>query len=947
MALSKSQVSQLYVSIFNRASEGAGNTFWQAEADQATAANAMLATSAASTYFGTSLNSNQAFVEHIYLNTLGKTLAQDPDGIAFWVKALTDGNSRGFVVAELIKSATDAATAGAAQDQFNNRVEVSNYMAATVQTAPADYATSTAFKSAAKPTGALDVTNDDATVTTAKAAVNGLNGGQIFTLTTGTDVPALTTGTDTVNGAINTLTVNDSIVDTSTTDNDTLNVELLGGAAIGSTTKVTNVENLNFSVLSGTATVDVSGMTGYKAIYSNSSTEILSVANISDLTDTYGLKSSTGGLTLAFTAAAVASGNDSMTVTLDGVTNGGILDIDNVNGLETLNIALVGGATKVADVQTGAATTTVAITGNQEFTNSAAAGFDTTVTTVDARGTSKSTFEVSAATVAVLTGSGDDSITKGTAAIAAGDLFNLGAGTNTLTTQDAAGTGATATYIGVDKIVSKVASDNFDMTNSDGATAFDFQGGTTLTALNMVSGSTVKNSTLASTAVAIGFQGTVMGEATTLDLTKGATTSVAATNVKTLTVNYGATSTGAIALDSTAGGTEVTTGLVVNANAGTFTGGAITTATKLTDLTYNIASGVIGAGTTTYAAADALTNFTVNANAAVAFGAIGNGTASAKLASIDINATAGNVTLAQIDAANATGITTISLDAVGGTINSGTAIVNTGGNIGTVTMTGSKAIAQDFTVTVGNVNTITSTATGGVTSTVTNAGAAASTGSTITLGDAAFGKSNAITMAGTNVKNTITGGSGVDTIVSVDGADTISLGAGNDTVTAAGGADTVTLGAGADTYIFAAAGTTGTGGTTAAALANAHDVIVDYKGAATDGDIIDGGAILITNASAAAGASVAATNAAGLVTSWATTASSATLADKITIVEATIDAGTNALNEALLFVDSGKTYLFISDGVSGIAAADMLIELTGISASTGITLSGGDIINIA
>ena len=123
------------------------------------------------TYFGTSLDSDQAFVEHIYLNTLGKTLAQDPDGIAFWVNALAT-NSRGFVVAELIKSATDAATAGAAQDQFNNRVEVSNYMADTVQTAPADYATSTAFTSAAKPTGALNVTSDAATVTAAKAATD-------------------------------------------------------------------------------------------------------------------------------------------------------------------------------------------------------------------------------------------------------------------------------------------------------------------------------------------------------------------------------------------------------------------------------------------------------------------------------------------------------------------------------------------------------------------------------------------------------------------------------------------------------------------------------------------------------------------------------------------------------------------------------------------------------
>lgn len=261
MALNQTQVSQLYVALFGRASEGEGNTFWQAEADQATAANAMLATSAASTYFGTSLNSNQAFVEHIYLNTLGKTLAQDPDGIAFWVKALTDGNSRGFVVAELIKSATDAATAGTAQDQFNNRVEVSNYMAATVQTAPADYATSTAFKSAAKPTGALDVTNDDATVTTAKAAVVSLGGGKTFTLTTGTDDVAMTSASDIVNGSVvNSLNAADKVIDSSTTDNDTLNVKI-STANVQATIK--NVENVNVDWASNnTLAIDATNMTG-------------------------------------------------------------------------------------------------------------------------------------------------------------------------------------------------------------------------------------------------------------------------------------------------------------------------------------------------------------------------------------------------------------------------------------------------------------------------------------------------------------------------------------------------------------------------------------------------------------------------------------------------------------------------------------------------------------
>ncbi len=63
--LTQTQVSQLYVALFNRASEGQGNTYWQSQPDMATAANVMLDTDAAKNYFGANLYTNQAFIEHI------------------------------------------------------------------------------------------------------------------------------------------------------------------------------------------------------------------------------------------------------------------------------------------------------------------------------------------------------------------------------------------------------------------------------------------------------------------------------------------------------------------------------------------------------------------------------------------------------------------------------------------------------------------------------------------------------------------------------------------------------------------------------------------------------------------------------------------------------------------------------------------------------------------
>jgi len=175
--LNQTQISQLYVSIFGRASEGEGNVYWQTnQPDMSTAASKMLATPAAQTYFGSSLDSDQAFIEHIFLNTLNKTLVDDSAGIAYWVSELGQGKSRGEVVAKLVEAIQNYAPNGAgwnnpdidipktkaAYDQFINRVEISNYMADTIYKAPSDWETSTSFSSN------LTVTDDAATVAASK-----------------------------------------------------------------------------------------------------------------------------------------------------------------------------------------------------------------------------------------------------------------------------------------------------------------------------------------------------------------------------------------------------------------------------------------------------------------------------------------------------------------------------------------------------------------------------------------------------------------------------------------------------------------------------------------------------------------------------------------------------------------------------------------------------------
>jgi uncharacterized protein (TIGR02145 family) len=176
--LTMTEVSQLYVAIFNLASTGQANISWQESgADMSSTANAMLDSDFYKSYFGAGLDSDQAFIEHIYLNTLAKTVDEDPAGVAFWVRQLEGGASRGEVVASLVQviknyapggpfyNPDDAATI-AAYNQFTNRVEVSNYMAKNVQNTPDNYAQATSFDQD------LVVTDEAATVNEAKRLID-------------------------------------------------------------------------------------------------------------------------------------------------------------------------------------------------------------------------------------------------------------------------------------------------------------------------------------------------------------------------------------------------------------------------------------------------------------------------------------------------------------------------------------------------------------------------------------------------------------------------------------------------------------------------------------------------------------------------------------------------------------------------------------------------------
>jgi Ca2+-binding RTX toxin-like protein len=245
----------------------------------------------------------------------------------------------------------------------------------------------------------------------------------------------------------------------------------------------------------------------------------------------------------------------------------------------------------------------------------------------------------------------------------------------------------------------------------------------------------------------------------------------------------------------------------------------------------------------------------------------------------------------------------------------------------------------DYTIAINAAETATATIADGDINFVITGGTAADS---ITAGggtDNIDGGSGNDTIDGGAGNDTIEGGVGVDSITGGAGVDSIIGGSGADVITGGVGADVLDGGADADTYVLAL-------GDTGAPSATNFESIA-YVGQADVIDIV-AGSIVITGGVAAGSTAAAAGNAAISTAGLASFhASDDTLAEMITAVAADLD-GTAAVREAAVFVFDSQAYMYISDGVAGVGANDLLVKLVGITAlSTGITLTSGNITDIA
>ena len=861
MALTTTQVSQLYVSIFGRVSEGSGNTFWKAENKDMTAtAEAMFALPIVSTFFGvsnyTSAANVRTVVEAIYLNLFSKQPADDVAGITYWIgQVTTEGKTMGKVVAELITAAQTTANAGTAQDTFNNIVALSDYAAANL----AAHTTDAAFQALS-----ANVDNTAASLVTAKALVDAAvpyvaNPGSTFTLTTGIDKGTGFVGTakdDTFNALTNNTWTSFDEIDGGA-GKDTFSVLTSATAAPGLAT-ITNVENIDINTTGAGFTLNTLTSAGVEAVTVSSSTQGALALTVSATTTLGAVATGSGTITIVggkgdmsavSTSGAIVIGEDTTPTVaaankLDAVStsstgNHSIADNSGAAGIigSTLKtISMTGVA--VGDLDANGLTTLNMIGATGATTNTAVAG--TRALTVNLSGALTNTPSVIDATATTVTLNNAAAATITAATFAAATTATISATANTVVTTAAlaeataitlngnGGTLGVATFT-VAKMVTLTITGNTVVTV--GNTASTLTAMTSVDASAMTAGGVTMGQALATDDAFTGGAGV---DTLTIGASTVATTLGAGNDV--LTITAGTAANGTIAGGAGTADTLVMTetladkaaGLSLNATqAGRMSGFEVLSLTgvnqsKTVDMD-NLDS--MATVTSTAATALVLDNF-VNGGTYI------NTATSSTLTTIQVknalvaghNSDVVNYTIKGATSNNnndhgvtvMAGVETLNINST----RSGTVVANdtnqvglTIANIQNIVVTGDVDLNLDVALDQASFASIDATAnTNGLIATA--AGAAQG----VTMKGSVLGVNS---LTGGNSNDAITGGNLADTLIGGTGSDVIIGGGGVDTITfvqQTNAGDTITGGAGADAFIQA----------TTTAATNIATIITDF-----------------------------------------------------------------------------------------------------------------------
>jgi len=715
--------------------------------------------------------------------------------------------------------------------------------------------------------GAGATTTNVATLMAQQGTVSNAQG-QSFTLTTATagDQVIGTTGNDTVSGTVaatgSTYTTADTIVDGSTTDNDTLT--LATTANLAGTGTISNIENIvinHTSFTSGAFTLDKA--TASKVTVNNLQAAGADGATVDGLASGSTVTAGTGlaGVTDAF----IARGRDGATaLTVDG---GSSLQIKVGKAADTTAAAVTYNITSSA-ASTTANPVAISIEGSaataKDVANITAKGAQIDlVTNADGSGTDQvETLNLSGngAAATFVIGAGAPSIMNvtGTQDVTISGVASKFSGKTVTDSSTAVSTVKVTTTAGALDLT-KVAVDNVNVAVDNGANTITVDGDALQVSLTQTSLTVTANATTKAT------------NSLTIDVNDGVATTgsislgtAAVTNIDNVTLN--ATDTATVGNSSSFGSTATVkvTGagaMNIGATTGTITAKAVDASAatgKLTAYMGSTLTSVTGGAAGDKIVVEGDTNFTID------------GGAGADTVQFGVTSLAGDLDLTSV--ANGGGNTTASLsnvetiqfthDANARTLTldssmvSGKAIVVKGTHASDIlalkmdgtTVDASTVNTNSFTKTtidgsvVGAASALTITATAG-NDDVT--GGAQS--DTINLGNG----TNTVVDAGDG-DDVITGGTGADTITQAGaGNDTMNLGAGNNVVTNAGsGNDTITATTGNDSVADAGSGndTIDLGNGTNDAYGNSGDDVitggtgVDTFTGGADKDVLNGAA---------------------------------------------------------------------------------------------------------
>lgn len=435
MALSVTDVLELYVAMFQRAPEAEGLGYWYAVANAKNLTKAQLANEMAKAvtglvynyptvalnypeYIGIDVNSMtydqaKAIINKMYQVLFNKDYSQDPSGIDYWAKLISqDKKSLGEVVVGMIDAAkgllnsSDPAVKNAAQ-AFVNKIAVAQYVASQVQKFNGDFGM---FQNFIK-----NVDHSAESIDAAKALVSGTF--TKFELTGAYDLLTGTSGDDVFKAAAGTLNVTAMGTDT-INGNDGYDVLIADVNASGVQPILISIEELRLKSVQNPglfSNIDLGATSGLKKIFFDLTAYSGRILNIPSASVDIEIKSVNNFADLRYVAGSLIGDNDAVNLTLAGVEKDSnndfrnndvsLISTDAGTGVETLNLKSVVKDNFVDNLQVqtqvqtlvGAQPTlrTLNISGDKNLTISQITADDRASLTVDASGFTGSSLTLS------------------------------------------------------------------------------------------------------------------------------------------------------------------------------------------------------------------------------------------------------------------------------------------------------------------------------------------------------------------------------------------------------------------------------------------------------------------------------------------------------------------------------------------------------------------------